>query len=630
MAGGIVMLDFDSEKFRDQIMGCWMGKNCGGTLGAPLEKAYAELEPFDIDWYPKLEPGGMPNDDLEMQLVWLKALEEIGPDLTEREMAQYWIDYIGYNWDEYGLSKTNLRLGLRPPVSGAYNNWFVDCMGCPIRSEIWAAVTPGAPRVAMKYAYADAVCDHAGGESVWGEFFNTAIESAAFIESDINTLLDIGRSYVPDKTKTAKAIDTAREAHKKGMSWQEARKAVMKATPSMIAQYSPINMGIQVIGLLYGKGFADTLCLTVNCGYDTDCTGATVGSILGIISGYSNMPEKWTKPLGEKISTNASWGGIKNVLNCENPIPADLDELTDRTIAVCKKVMNGVEIDKKNLYANESVFELAKQKPMSIFFTSPEQPVTVDYGKDPVISPKEEKKITTIISNPHPEKRTLSCRLYAPDGWNISPAVQDITVQPGKGKKLSWMIKAKAETIQNSNRLTLFLESDRMPSPDAVPVVLIGGRALQVSGPYIADRNNPLDTKCAPEKKKNGKRGGKWAVVYGRENKLPREAFPGPGIMYVRGFLKVKDPVKFSVVVQSEAPFRYWVDGKFQDERLEKGIIRPAGYRGKECKVFKKGMHEILIKILVPKGKKPETHVILTKENKMNDGLIEAEWTQLQ
>jgi hypothetical protein len=134
------------DEYRDQVYACWLGKNSGGTLGEPLERAFGDPEPLDVWWYPELREGGLPNDDLEMQLIWLKAVEEQGLDLTAQDLAEYWISHIGYNYDEYGLSKTNLRLGLLPPVSGAHNNrFFRDCMGSPIRSEIWACLAPGVP-----------------------------------------------------------------------------------------------------------------------------------------------------------------------------------------------------------------------------------------------------------------------------------------------------------------------------------------------------------------------------------------------------------------------------------------------------------------------------------------------------
>ncbi|MEM1583048.1 MAG: ADP-ribosylglycohydrolase family protein, partial [Candidatus Bathyarchaeia archaeon] len=165
------------KTYWDKVYGCWLGKNAGGTLGGPLEALYGRDEMFNVWWYPKLVEGGIPNDDLEIQLVWLQALRDRGINLTARDLAEYWLDCILYNPDEYGLHKTNLRLGLQPPVSGWYNNWFKDCMGSPIRSEIWACIAPGAPNISARYAYQDAICDHAGGESVYGEIFNATVES---------------------------------------------------------------------------------------------------------------------------------------------------------------------------------------------------------------------------------------------------------------------------------------------------------------------------------------------------------------------------------------------------------------------------------------------------------------------
>src|ERR1035441_1133006 len=141
-----------------------------------------------------------------MQLIWLQALQDRGPGITSRELADYWLDCIGYNYDEYGLSKTNLQKGLLPPVSGWNNNWFKNGMGSPIRAEIWACVAPGAPEIAARYAFEDAIIDHGGGESVYGEVFNAVVESCAFVESDIRTLLETGLGAIPVTSLTYQAI----------------------------------------------------------------------------------------------------------------------------------------------------------------------------------------------------------------------------------------------------------------------------------------------------------------------------------------------------------------------------------------------------------------------------------------
>ena len=56
---------------------------------------------------------------------------------------------------------------------------------------------------------------------------------------------------------------------------------------------APSNIGIVIIGWLYGEDdFGKSLCIAVNCGEDTDCTAATLGAILGIVHGNSNLPEE--------------------------------------------------------------------------------------------------------------------------------------------------------------------------------------------------------------------------------------------------------------------------------------------------------------------------------------------------
>jgi len=39
----------------------------------------------------------------------------------------------------------------------------------------------------------------------------------------------------------------------------------------------------------------------VLCGWDTDCNGATVGSIAGALCGAKSLPKKWTVPLRDTL-----------------------------------------------------------------------------------------------------------------------------------------------------------------------------------------------------------------------------------------------------------------------------------------------------------------------------------------
>ncbi|WP_449462178.1 ADP-ribosylglycohydrolase family protein [Tardisphaera miroshnichenkoae] len=63
----------------------------------------------------------------------------------------------------------------------------------------------------------------------------------------------------------------------------------------------------------------------VNCGDDTDCTGATVGAIMGIMRGESKIPKEWKSYIGEEIKTVAI-GGFEP--------PKTISELSKRTLAL--------------------------------------------------------------------------------------------------------------------------------------------------------------------------------------------------------------------------------------------------------------------------------------------------------
>lgn len=642
----VLRVDLSSADFFDKVHGCWIGKNAGGTLGTPIEEALGREEPFDIWWYPELREGGLPNDDLEMQLVWLAALENVGPTLTARDLARYWLDHIGYNFDEYGLSKTNLRLGLVPPVSGAFNNWFVDCMGCPIRTEIWACVAPGAPRVAARYAYEDAICDHAGGESVYGSLFNVALQSSAFVLSDHRTLIDIALSYVPDDSLTAKAVRTAVAAFDEGVDWKEARRRVLRATPSHVAQYSPINIGFQVIGLLYGKDFGDALCITVNCGYDTDSSTGTTGSWWGIIDGARALPARWIEPFGDDISTNESWGGVRHLTDGTADIPADLPAVVSRVAGAARRVLgaaglldgDALTVDLASLYADDSVRALWTKDPMTVEYDASEFSVRITYPEGPAASAGASLSVVVGVDNPHPDPVEGTLSVWVPDGWP-QPGAQRVRIPALQHVDVPLSIATPERAVlENTNRLFVAFQADGYPAEPAVPLPVIGAAAIEVSPAFALTAGSSLEqlqqdyvdeALLALPRPIEG-----WTIESMPTNAIPESALPAPGTArYVRFFIDAPAPIGTRIGVDAGSPVRAWLNGDLLVSENRHRPIRPSyagATDGYTDTTLQRGGNILTVQLVRAADDDPvECHLLLSTSDVLHDGLIDAARTRL-
>lgn len=430
-------------RFRDQVLGCWTGKNVGGTLGGPHEGTPHELE---VTGYTTPAGDPLPNDDLDLQLIWLRALQERGPGRVDAGvLGEYWLSYVTPHWNEYGISKANQRLGLAPPLSGNYRNeHWKHSNGAWIRSELWACLAPAAPDLAARWGYADACVDHGDGEGTWAAMFTAALQSTAFVVSDVQQCIAAGLARVPAASVLATAVRTAVAAHAEGVDWREARRRVMEATAPLGFFQAPANVGYVVIGLLYGAGdFGASLLYAVNCGDDTDCTGATTGATLGILQGRSALPATWTEHIGERILTVAIERGNFRP-------PETVGDLTDQVIALTPAVLQQgsarVTLDQR-LDVHDAPAEqlLAVSPEVSRLWDAPvgttrvdavHTLIELDYLDMPVLAPGETVTVRLCAINAVTEHSDLDVEWLLPPGWSVEPgprfllSVQSLNTSP--------------------------------------------------------------------------------------------------------------------------------------------------------------------------------------------------------
>ena len=312
----------------ERTLGCWLGKAAGGTLGMPYE---GHDGPFDLKYYCPVPKTMLPNDDLDLQVLWACVMDKMDtPKVDKNILGDAWVKHVGFPWDEYGVCIRNLRKGIRPPFSGIVDNWFYNGMGAAIRSELWACLAPGRPSLAATYAYEDACVDHSG-DGIWAEVFIAALESLCFRNQDLTRIVVEAAAYLPlDSKVRSVSLDTL-SWWSLSHDWGKVRSMILDKYEHQNFTDTIQNIGFIILGLLAGEGdFGRTICSSVNCGKDTDCTGATAGAIFGIMH-PDRIGEKWISPIGESLVVSKEITGISapETLCAFNEIVTSLRERLD-------------------------------------------------------------------------------------------------------------------------------------------------------------------------------------------------------------------------------------------------------------------------------------------------------------
>lgn len=402
-------------------------------MGGPFEGAKKML---DVKGFSTPENVVLPNDDLDLQLVWLEAVKRLGvKNVNARTLGEFWLSFIGPYWNEYGRGKLNMKMGIMPPLSGdAFNNW-KHSNGGWIRTEIWACLAPGAPDIAARYAYEDASVDHGMGEGTVAAIFLAAMESAAFAEHDIFKIINIALSKIDDNSRIAKSVKYVLKCYEQKTDYKEVRNGVLELNKDIGSGWfeAPSNVAFAIIGLLWGGGdFKKSMIYTLNCGDDTDCTAGFVGSILGIMGGTNAIPGDWKKHIGDKIETVAIIRGV--CFGC----PETCTELTDTVLKYADVMLcenhAAVEITdgETEIPSDYTDGLFGTDKEETVYFPKIPYSYRIDFDYmsaivihdgDPYISPNETKKIKVrFINNTYAYgnmQHYLNIRVISADGMNV-------------------------------------------------------------------------------------------------------------------------------------------------------------------------------------------------------------------
>lgn len=318
-------------QLRDRILGAWLGRSAGCTLGKPVEgltraqiHAYltaAGAYPMD-DYLPLIDPPegvtlnpSYPDtvrgkisymsrdDDTDYTIVGLHVLEKFGADFTTANVGDTWLNVFPYNmvFTAERVAYRNLCNDVPVPQAAFYRNPFREWIGAQIRADGFAYAAAGNPEKAAALAYRDATLSHVKN-GIYGEMLCAAMIAAAFVTSDIDQIIAAGMAQIPANSRLAVAMRQVIAWSRECPTWEEAFAKVEETCGHYFWVHTINNAAIVLLSLLYAKGdFARAIAISVMAGWDTDCNGATVGSIMGALKGAAGLPAAWTSPLNDTM-----------------------------------------------------------------------------------------------------------------------------------------------------------------------------------------------------------------------------------------------------------------------------------------------------------------------------------------
>ena len=291
------------EDYRDRVAAGWIGQMVGVEWGLPTEFKFRRIIPDDKVpvWTPKMVNGAYDNDDLFVEMTFLKTLDRCGLFASSCEagidFANSRFGLCAANW----VGRDNLRRGLAPPASGhASANPCADDIDYQIESDYAGLFSPGLPQNAIRLGdvFGRMVSD---GDGLWAGQFMGGLYAEAFFTDDIDRLLDAGLACIPAESQYAQMVRDVRAWHRENpgdwsVTWRKIKAryiddpAYHRGRIDQLGSDVKPNGAFVVAGLLYGGGdIRESMRLAMRGGWDSDCNPSSVGGVLATAKGLASL-----------------------------------------------------------------------------------------------------------------------------------------------------------------------------------------------------------------------------------------------------------------------------------------------------------------------------------------------------
>lgn len=329
----------EPKDLEDKIHGAWLGRICGCFLGKPVEgirtdefhPLLKEIGNFPLSRYLQStdftqeianryryplqsrrfvdQVSFMPyDDDTNYMILAQELVEKYGRDFTAYDVSRAWMDLqpkYAYCTAER-VAYCNFVKGYEPPESAVYKNPYREWIGAQIRGDYFGYINPGDPETAAEMAFRDASISHVKN-GIYGEMWVAAMIACAAVTEDIENVILGGLAQIPATSRLYADVRTVLDGYRSGISQEECFRNIHQKYDEHTGHgwcHTNSNAMIVAASLLYGQGdYGKSICMAVETGFDTDCNGATVGSVLGMRNGVAGIPEEWSEPIHDTLQT---------------------------------------------------------------------------------------------------------------------------------------------------------------------------------------------------------------------------------------------------------------------------------------------------------------------------------------
>lgn len=319
------------SEYRDRMKAGWLGQMAGVTWGGPTEfKFKDQIIPEDKvpKWLPKRINDAFNQDDLYVEMTFLRSLEEYGLDVSIRQAG---IDFAnsGYKlWCANYAGRSNLRDGIAPPDSShpKFNNCPND-IDYQIEADFSGLIAPGMPQVAIDLGEKFGRLMNYSDGMYAGQFMG-AMYATAFFERDRIKVIEAALKCIPDKCQYAEMVrDMLSWYRENPTDWQATWAKCQKKYREDPEYQKCSNGGIDVkingayllMGLLYGNGEYDpTIVIAMRCGQDSDCNPSSAAGVFFTMMGLDKIPARFIKELDEtQVFSHTAYSFPKLLNACE-------------------------------------------------------------------------------------------------------------------------------------------------------------------------------------------------------------------------------------------------------------------------------------------------------------------------